>query len=127
LREYAHKEANVWLFTPDGFFSVVDGGEFHKELMVRARDPRDLDRLRGSHLPELGPNIELPGRDYPVRAFTTREALAKCLSSLALALDYSNFKSTVRARHSPARADIYGKVWQDCLEIEQRAEVDSQS
>jgi 8-oxo-dGTP pyrophosphatase MutT (NUDIX family) len=117
----------VWIFTPEGFFSVVSGGEFHEELMIRARDPHDLDRLRRTHLPELGPNIELPGRDYPIRAFTTRVAFAKCLCALALDLDYSNFKSAVSSRHSATRAHIYGKVWQDCLDIEHQANKDDQA
>jgi hypothetical protein len=96
----------------------VDGSEFGHELMVRARHAGDLDRLRAGSLPSLGPTVELPGRDYPVRAFTTRRAFADALAEMALALDYGNFKHAVAERHSPARAHVYAKVWADCLEIE---------
>ena len=109
----------MWIFTPEGFFSVVDAGEFGQELMVRARDPRDLDRLRSSYLPSLGPNVELPGRDYPVRAFVQRQEFARALADMALAIDYDNFKDTVAARHGAARAHVYGRVWADCLDIQE--------
>jgi hypothetical protein len=108
----------VWLFTPEGFYSVVTADEFGEELMVRSRSDDDLDRLRSTHFPELGPNVHKPGRDYPVRAFTNRADLATCLGRVAMKLDYSNFKSTVARRHSSARAHLYSNVWSDCLEIQ---------
>ncbi len=109
----------MWLFTPEGFFSVVTAGEFDEELQVRARSAADLDRLRERHLPELGPSLRKPGRDYPVRAFTTRADLARCMTRIVEALDYSNFKSAVGTRQGYGRAHIYGDVWRDCLKIEQ--------
>ncbi len=116
----------MWIFTPIGFFSVVEADGFPgapagKTLMVRARDGGDLDRLREAHFPELGPNVEMQGRDYPVRAFTTHEDFAECMSKLAMAIDYGNFKNAVSARQGHARASVYGKVWQDCLKIQPAA------
>ena len=108
----------MWLFTPEGFFSVVTAEEFGHELQVRARSAEDLDRLRDRHFPELGDTVRLLGRDYPVRAFTTRDDLAQCLVRVAQALDYSNFKSAVGVRQGRQRAHIYGDVWSDCLQIE---------
>ncbi len=109
----------MWLFTPEGFFSVVNAEEFGHPLQVRARCDDDLDRLRSSFFPTLGENVHLPGRDYPVRAFTTHEGFAECLSKIALAIDYDNFKSTVAARHTSERAHVYGHVWSDCRKIGQ--------
>jgi len=109
----------MWLFTPEGFYSVVSAEEFGHPLQVRARRDDDLDRLRSSFFPTLGENVHLAGRDYPVRAFTTHEGLAECLSKIAKAIDYDNFKSTVASRHSSERARIYGYVWSDCRKIEQ--------
>ena len=57
----------MWLFTTQGFYSVVTAEEFGEELQVRARAASDLDRLRESFLPTLGPNVSLPERDYPWR------------------------------------------------------------
>ena len=109
----------MWLFTPDGFISVVTADEFGHELQVRARCDNDLVRLRASHFPILGENVHLPGRDYPVRAFTTHEDLAECLSKIAVGIDYDNFKNAVAARHSSERAHVYASVWSDCRKIEQ--------
>jgi hypothetical protein len=108
----------MWLFSPEGFFTVVTAEEFGHPLMVRARSADDLDRLRKTHFPELGDTVRIPGRDYPVRAFTTHDDLATCMVRLAQAIDYSNFKSTVSARQGHERAHIYGDVWRDCLQIE---------
>lgn len=85
----------MWLFTTTGFYSVVTAEEFGHELQVRARSADDLDRLRDSFLPTLGPSVSKPGRDYPWRAFVTRPDFATCLSEVAKAIDYSNFKNAV--------------------------------
>jgi hypothetical protein len=95
----------MWIFIPEGFFG-------------RARSDDDLDRLRASYFPNLGENVHLPGRDYPVRAFTTHEGLAGCLSKIAMGIDYDNFKNAVAARHSSERAHVYANVWSDCRKIE---------
>ncbi|MGH9919477.1 MAG: hypothetical protein ACRD6W_11505, partial [Nitrososphaerales archaeon] len=110
----------MWLFTPEGFYSVVTADEFGEELQVRARSEAHLERLRESRFPELGPTVSIAHRDYPCRAFTTKEALGECLVRLAKAIDYSNFKDTVYTRHSPKRANIYGAVWSDCRKIENK-------
>jgi hypothetical protein len=36
----------MWIFTTFGFFSVVQKEPGDEFLTVRARDPKDLDRLR---------------------------------------------------------------------------------
>ncbi len=107
----------MWLFIPEGFYSIVAAEEFGRPLQVRARCREDLDRLRQSYFPELGSNVALPGRDYPWRAFTTRDDLALCLARVAQALDYSNFKNEVGLRHSSGRAHIYGDVWRVCRKM----------
>lgn len=111
----------MWLFTTGGFYSVVTAEEFGHELQVRARCPEDLDRLRQAHLPGLGPNVSIAGRDYPFRAYTTRAELADALVRIAEDLDYPNFKSAVAARLGPQRAHTYADVWRACLPIEDEA------
>lgn len=110
----------MWVFTPEGFYSVVTAEEFGEELQVRARDQDDLERLRLSWFPDLGPTVVKPGRDYPCRAFCTHKKLAIALARLAEAIDYSNFKSAVAARQGGSRAHIYANVWADCRAIEER-------
>jgi len=109
----------MWLFTPEGFYSIVAAGEFGHQLQVRARCDDDLDRLRESYFPSLGENVHLPGRDYPVRAFTSHEDFAQCVSRVAMAIDYDNFKSEVSIKHGSERAHIYASVWFDCRKIKQ--------
>lgn len=111
----------MWLFTPEGFFSVVTAEEFGEELQVRTRSTEDLERLRGSRFPDLGPTVSIAHRDYPYRAFCTKSALAACLARMAEGLDYDNFKDAVAARHSRSRAGIYHEVWADCRKIERDA------
>jgi 8-oxo-dGTP diphosphatase len=113
----------MWLFTPEGFFSVVTAQEFGEELQVRARSADDLARLRQGWFPDLGPTVSIPHRDYPCRAFCTRTALAACLARIAESIDYGNFKDAVATRHSRSRAGIYHHVWADCRQIEDEAPV----
>ena len=108
----------MWVFTPEGFYSVVTAEEFGEELQVRARDEHDLERLRGSWFPNLGPTVRKPDRDYPCRAFCTHDQLGEALARMAQSIDYSNFKNAVAERHGSGRAHIYGRVWSDCRAIE---------
>ena len=99
----------MWLLIPEGFYSIVQKpGE--TELCVRARDRADLDRLRETYMPGLGPTDDTPGGDYRYRAWIPRDALAEGLAAVARDLAYSNFKSEVR-RRDPERAHVYGEVW----------------
>lgn len=115
---------DVRMFTTIGFFSVAQADGFlgappDKTLMIRARDAEDLDRLRDAFIPGLGETVKAPGRDYPVRAFTTHHEFADGLAKMALAIDYGKFKNAVADRQGPTRPKVYGKVWKDCLAIEE--------
>lgn len=108
----------MWLFTTVGFYSVVSAEEFGQELQVRARAAHDLDQLRQHFIPSLGPNVSKPGRDYPWRAFVSREDFAAGLAELGKAIDYSNFKSAVAHQQGHGRAHVYQEVWSACRKIE---------
>lgn len=108
----------MWIFTKVGMFSVVEAtelvpemGEPGKVLAVRARVARDLDELRGAHAPHLGPTVRLAGRDYPYRAYISKEGFAEVMVRLALDLDYGSFKSMVAQRQGGLRAKLYTQVW----------------
>jgi hypothetical protein len=109
----------MWLFTPLGFFSAVQKpGTDH--VTVRTRVRADLDRFREHHLPSLSPTIEGAGTDYPYRATCSHDAWAEALAAMGRGLDYSNFKSTVAQRQGPERARVYGRVWQQLLDLERQ-------
>ena len=109
----------MWWMTTTGFYSVVQkpGDE---DLTVRARVGADLDRLRAGHLPELGPTVVGGGTDYPYRAKVARADFARAAAAMVEAIDYGNFKSTVKTRHSAARARSYGRVWSALYDLEER-------
>ena len=60
----------MWLLTPTGFFSIVRKPQDAAAgtLTVRSRVRADLDGLRDTLLPELGPTIDNAGTDYRYRA-----------------------------------------------------------
>jgi 8-oxo-dGTP pyrophosphatase MutT (NUDIX family) len=110
----------MWIFTPFGFFSVVQksGTDF---LTIRARDAGDLDQLREGHLPELSQTISNAGTDYPYRATCTHAEFAAAQVKIALSINYSNFKSEVATSQGPARANLYQSTWEILLQLEHAA------
>lgn len=118
----------MWLFTKVGFFSAVQCGvetphesrQFPKlktgesatdYLSIRARIGGDLELLRKAYAPELGPTVELPGRDYPYRAYISKEKFAEAMVRATLDTDYGNFKDMITREFGRARHDLYAKVW----------------
>lgn len=108
----------MWIFSKVGFFSAVESAEPQPELggegevlAIRARVEGDLDELRKAYAPKLSATVILPGRDYPYRAYITKEAWAEAMVRLSLDIDYGNFKSKVVEDQSYERAHLYGQVW----------------
>ena len=102
----------MWLFTTVGFFSIVQKrGQDTGEVTVRARFKGDLEALRETYLPELGPVSDTGGTDYAYRAVVSREAFAGAMGRIALDLDYDNFKSAVARRQGHERSSLYHQVW----------------
>ena len=86
----------MWLFTSDGFVSIVQPESFKKRdlLLVRARAP--------GHIESVITNWEVtksPQRDYMYRATVPRDVVAKNVVRHIYRLDYGNFKDSVRDRN----------------------------
>ena len=113
----------MWLFTRQGFFSLVEkpGDRTAALLTVRARADGDLDALRAQHLPELGPVQADAGSDYRFRAQAPRSAVARALAAAVEAIDYDNFKHQVALEQGVDRARTYAEVWQALLALEGRS------
>ena len=69
--------SNMWLFTPDGFFSPrYDEFCNHDEVMIRARCHADLVKLAGILGQDNYIIIELPNADYLYRMKVNKNAWA---------------------------------------------------
>ncbi len=100
----------MWLFTEQGFYSVVQNRYDDRVLLVRARLRGDLERLRTKE-PRLGPTLVEEGSDYRFRALIPREAFAELAASLVRELAYDNFKRRVKEVDGSGRSEVYGEVW----------------
>ena len=108
----------MWVTSTIGFFSAVQktGTDY---ITVRSRARADLDRLREKFLAELGEVLANVGTDYPYRATCSHEQWAEAMRSMAMELDYSNFKSAVANHMGSKRANIYHDVWAALWKIQQ--------
>ena len=112
----------MWLFTPFGYFSIVEKPQDRGQetLTVRARFAGDLDALKARHLPELSAIAFSNDNDYAYRAQAPRAAVARAMGEIVLALDYTNFKNEVTRVQGHERHNLYSRVW-SVLEGAQRA------
>jgi hypothetical protein len=110
----------MWIFTPDGFYSVVEKPEDRDAgmLTVRSRVLADLDALREKFMPELGPTISGAGTDYLYRAKIAKGAFSEGMKRISESVDYDNFKHAVGTRQGYGRARVYADVWRDLLRLE---------
>ena len=112
----------MWIFSLFGFFSVVQERDKPDTMVVRARIQGDLDALREKYIPELTETVQLAHRDYPYRAYCTREVLAKGMVGIVTDLTYGNFKSEVARVQGWDRETLYSRVWSVMLDGERKLE-----
>lgn len=110
----------MWLFTPDGFYSVVNkdpSGE--NRLCIRSRVAADLDKLRAKYIPSLSPTEESTYADYQYRGYAPRQDVARAMMRVVEDIDYDNFKDRV-AVNDKDRSHVYSRVWADVLQLDKR-------
>lgn len=108
----------MWVFTSFGFFSVVQHRARPDHVLVRARDRADLVALV-KRVGKPKPAIRhTPAADYPYRLELAKGRFASFMSSIALELDYPNFKGAVAERQGYERAAVYHDVWAKLRSIE---------
>ena len=94
----------MWIFSQEGFYSIVQKDEgFH----VRTRRKQDLFNLG------LTPTNSYPGSDYPWRAILPNRAeLLKLMEQLGNSVNYPNFKKRIGGRPDQHhRQGVYHKIW----------------
>jgi hypothetical protein len=80
----------MWIFTRNGFISIVEHREDSELLLVRAR--------RHQHLKAILPGYqvhETPHADYRYRVEVEKEHLSKVLAEAVLNIEYDNFKNSI--------------------------------
>ena len=96
----------MWLFTTNGFISIVEHDADH--LVVRARDCLSLSPLAQSYDVEIR---STPAADYPYRLLLSKDQFKNYLHNQAGLINYKNFKSEVAITRSEAFANTLLKVW----------------
>ena len=96
----------MWLFTTNGFISIVEHDADH--LVVRARDCLSLSPLAQSYDVEIR---STPAADYPYRLLLSKDQFKNYLHNQAGLINYKNFKSEVAITRSKAFANTLLKVW----------------
>ena len=100
----------MWLFTSKSFISIVQKPGDTDLLTVRGRIKGDIENLFPDAKVEAN-----KGTDYKYRAKVPRKAVAKALQDQVMAIDYPNFKSTVKERK---RHDGYIGTWSAMYEVQ---------
>lgn len=95
----------MWIYTQNGFYSIVEDRDDPDRLLVRARVKGDIERLWPK-----SKVTEDAGSDYAFRARLSRNAVQKVLVSEIKAIDYDNFKQRIGDK-DPEREHWYHKVW----------------
>lgn len=106
----------MWLFTTQGFYSVVAHRDDPGTLIVRARTAGDIVSLR-EQIPEIEP-FEDASADYRHRALVSRAEWLAAVAQLTAEIDYDNFKSEVARQQGRDRARAYGRVWGEMLGLQ---------
>ena len=123
----------MWVFTSDGFFSVVRFEHFlaSRDLVMKSQQEDELI-VRGRVADDLRPLSEETDRpllatsasDYPFRVLTTKGQWADYLRRAVEAIDYPNFKERVHETQGPARHDAYASVWASLTTLQQDAQTE---
>jgi hypothetical protein len=112
----------MWVFTLDGFYSVVqkDRDKGTEKVHVRSRNRHDLERfIQRMNIQDKV--IETPNADYPFRVISTRWIWGEYLEQMAKMITYDNFKHEIEIQDGMARAHIYLRVWHGLRDLMEHA------
>ena len=103
----------MWLFTVEGFLSVVQHRDDHDKVVVRARNATALEGIAES----LGVEIQsTPTADYPCRVVITRKQMAGLAAAFVEEIDYDNFKNAAHslgdARYDRALMQVWSAMYE---------------
>lgn len=97
----------MWIFLNSAFVSIVAHRDKPDVLCCRGRLAGDLQRAFRGHL--KGRRVRhTPGADYAFRVELPRKLVQRVLAAQVAAIDYPNFKGSVRQAD---RESLYMRVW----------------
>lgn len=102
----------MWIFTKQGFFSIVQDKNDENYLIVRARVKGDIETLMNNNAALLNgyPIEEDAGSDYRYRVRMERDVAEDFLLSAVQEIDYTNYKAAVHTVDD-RRSIYYGMIW----------------
>ena len=109
----------MWLFTRDGFLSLVQDRDNPDLLQVRARDRADIL----AHFPQAQV-LDTAGADYAFRALVNRREVADTIHAAVMGLSYTSHAKEEMADASPPnprRMSAYYTVWTALAEMQDPA------
>src|SRR5665213_142242 len=107
----------MWIYWRDGrHIAPVAEPKSKNVIIVRARRADDLDALRNTHMPTLGPNKFDSNRDYNVRARIDKADFVQGMTYMAIDIDYPSYKETVH-KTTPGRYSVISKIWDATLAL----------
>ena len=101
----------MWIVLSEAYLSIVADPKHPSQLLVRARLPKDINRVF--------PKAQLftkPNYDYKYRALVDREEVAKAIAEQLRSIEYTNFKDTVK---DGPRHEAYFNIWHDMYAIQE--------
>jgi ADP-ribosylglycohydrolase len=97
----------MWLFSKNGFFSIVQHRDDHEQVLVRARVKKDLVEI----FPE-DRIIHTSGADYHWRVYSTKKEMGEILLKQMTELDYPNFKGRIgKTPNQKDKLEAYHQIW----------------
>ena len=94
----------MWIFMNDSCLSIVRHTDKSDTLLVRARMAGDIEAVFPGAKVRVG-----EGNDYRYRADVPTQAVSQAIASRIDAIDYPNFKGSVR---DTSRHNAYMRVWE---------------
>ncbi len=117
----------MWVFTRDGFFSVIQDKHCrNEEIMVRARCRSDLCRLaiKLQGYCDDDSILEIAHADYRYRLKMNKTLWADYLHRQALDINYPNVKNSMMFQDDLTRKEAFFSVWRTLRTWQDKLEED---
>jgi len=119
----------MWVFTTDGFFSVVEHNTEPMAVMVKARNRAHLERVvkwvrdEGEGWPHI---LQDEDFDFIVRTIILKDTWARYLSQRAMEINYTaNVKGNIMEATDPELGNAMFEIWELMVRYQREIHPDS--